>query len=812
MKSSQDSALTGYRVLDLADSRGAYCTKLLGDLGADVIKVERPEGDPGRSIPPFAGDTPNIEKSLYFLFRNTNKRGITLDLSTQVDRDALKKLVETADMLVENSDPGYMASLGLDYPKLKEINPGLVMASITEFGQSGPYRDYKGSNLVDFALSGAMISSGFPDKAPCMMPGTPAYDAASLVGAISMLTAIYYRATSGRGQYIDVSVYEASRTGLYPWAITNYSYATTPENQSPFTDIRLGPAAYPIYTCKDGFIRVAVLTPRQWDALVRLLGSPEVLLMPDWRELLYRIGNAEDLYTIMSEFTKKYNKLDIFDEGHREGAPIGPVLNIDEFVNDPQTKARKFFVEVAHPIVGKSLYPKPPYTWSLTPTAILRPAPLLGEHNDEVLRQKTASPAVKHTVNVDENNSSNLPLKGIRVLCFSAGAVVPDCGKILGELGADVIKIESQENPDQTRMIGPDINNSFGFNESNRSQRSFGVNLSTDKGKEIIRQLIMLSDIVAENFRGGVMKSFGLDYESIRYINPEIIYLSSQGYGMGGPYGDFKAYGPLLTAASGTLSLWCHPDDPYPVGANFPFPDHMASKHLVIAAIAALDYRRRTGKGQFIEMAQTEVAANLIGEHFLEYSINKRVSKPLGNRNLYAAPHGCYPCTGYDSWCAITVFSDDEWQKFSKAIGNPSWTQNPKFAKTQGRLENVDELDKLVAEWTSTREAREVMDTLQHAGVAAGLVQRAPDAIADPQLKHLDAIVELDHPVAGKRLYPAVSFKLSEIPRLKSARAPLMGEHTREICRELLGMNEGEITKLTVEGILEGLTSQISIK
>jgi crotonobetainyl-CoA:carnitine CoA-transferase CaiB-like acyl-CoA transferase len=394
-------------------------------------------------------------------------------------------------------------------------------------------------------------------------------------------------------------------------------------------------------------------------------------------------------------------------------------------------------------------------------------------------------------------------LEGITVISLGTGVVVPDAGKILGELGANVIKIESSDNLDFVRTLAADKNASAGFNESNRNKRSFGVNLKLDKGQEIVKQLIKISDVVAENFRGGVVKSLGLDYKSVQPLKPDIIYISSQGFGGGGPHSDYPAYGPMLSSASGMLSIWKQPDDPYPVGSNSPLPDHMASKQVAIAILAALDYRRRTGKGQFIDLAQTEVAAALIGEHYLDYTMNKREPQSQGNYCSYAAPHGCYPCQGQDNWVAISVFTNEEWRSFGEAIGNPAWAKDPKFADITGRLKNVDELDRLVVEWTSDREANEVMEMLQSAGVAAGVVQRAPDTLEDSQLKHLNAIVELEHPAVGKRIYNDIPFHLSETPPLPSSPAPLLGQHTDEICRELLKMSTEEVEKLKAGGILE---------
>ncbi len=806
MTKTKRDALGSYRVLDLTDGHGAYCTKVLADLGADVIKVEPPDGDPFRNHPPFVHNEPEPERSLFFYYRNANKRGVTLALENSGDREAFKRLVKSADILVENFHPDHLPGLGLDYPVLREVNPALIMASITEFGRSGPYRDYRGANIVHCALSGIMISSGFAHQAPTLLPGTPAYDAASLVASVAILAALYHRGLTGQGQHIDTSVHECARLALYPWPVPFYSYGLHPGNPPPAPESRMSASIYPIFSCKDGLIRVIALTPRQWNALLRVLGRPEALMKPEWEDFLHRIFNLETLAALMQEFTAEYTMLELFEAGHREGVPIVPIFDIPGFVESPHTKARRFFVQTDLPAADKTSYPGPPYKWTETPAAVRRRAPKLGEHNDEILARVTreeeeafdsgdaASP---------KERTPQPPLEGIRVISLGTGAVIPDFGMILGQLGAEVIKIESSDHLDFMRTMGGDKNAVAGFNEANRNKRSFGANLKKEKGREIVRRLICSSDIVGENFRGGVVKSLGVDYETVRAFKPDIIYISSQGFGGGGPYTDYLAYGPMLAAASGLLSLWAHPGDPYPTGSNAPFPDHMASKQAVIAVLAALDYRRRTGEGQHIDMAQTEVAANLIGEHYLDYFLNGRVPSPTGNRSPVAAPQGCYPCRGRDNWCAVSVSTDRQWERFRTALGNPAWAGEARYATRAGRMEDHDELDRRIAAWTCEREARDVMETLQAAGVPAGVVCRAEDILADPQLKWINAVIEQEHPVVGRRLYPNVPFRLPGSPCRRSTRAPLLGEHTRAICRDLLGMSEQEIDILKGEGVLE---------
>ena len=384
MPKKKEGALTVYRVLDLADEKGSYCTRMLADLGADVLKVEKPAGDAARNIPPFAGDVPHQEKSLYFLSRHANKRGITLNLEVSDGKKIFKDLVKQSDVLVETFPPDYLAGLGLDYDSLRELNPRLIMASITDFGQTGPYKDWKGSEIVQYALSTTMVTSGFQDGVPINLPGTPAYDSASLVAAISILVSLYVRGTTGAGQYIDVSAHECSRLGLYPWMVPMYSYNLNPGMPPPPPEGRLGASIYPVYPCKDGLIRVVALTPRQWDALVKVLGEPDVLKMPEWREFFYRIANAADLYALMLEFTTKYTMVELFERGRQEGVPIVPIYDVAGFYHSPHTKARKFFVTQKHPTVGKFEAPGPPYKWSSLSSDATQAAPCLGQHNEDV--------------------------------------------------------------------------------------------------------------------------------------------------------------------------------------------------------------------------------------------------------------------------------------------------------------------------------------------------------------------------------------------------------------------------------------------
>ena len=398
----------------------------------------------------------------------------------------------------------------------------------------------------------------------------------------------------------------------------------------------------------------------------------------------------------------------------------------------------------------------------------------------------------------------SLPFAGLRVLSFCVGAVVPELTKIMGEFGADVIKVETEANFDlmrRTSSVPPphddQFNSNAGFNEANRNKRSLTINLKSDEGRKLMYRLIEQSDVIAENMRGGVMASLGVDYDTVKAINPRIVYVSSQGFGATGPYKMFTTIGPTLSTNIGQLYAWSYPDERTPIGAALAHPDHIAGKIGLIWVIAALDLRRKTEVGQFVDLSQSEAGAAMMGEQYLEYTMNGREPARMGNRSYNAAPHGTYESSIDGRWCVLAVQNEDEWAGLRHALGDPEWAKDPKFATLADRQKYAAEIDGHIEEWTRQRTPEEAMDLLQQHGVPSGPVQTASDLVDDPHLKARETFVEIDHPAVGKRLYPNDNLlRLSGTPAGPSVRAPLVGEHTDEICRELLGLSDADVARL----------------
>jgi crotonobetainyl-CoA:carnitine CoA-transferase CaiB-like acyl-CoA transferase len=405
--------------------------------------------------------------------------------------------------------------------------------------------------------------------------------------------------------------------------------------------------------------------------------------------------------------------------------------------------------------------------------------------------------------------ANRLPLEGIRVADFTWFGAGPIYTEILANHGAQVVRVESQAHIDGLRAAHPmpeekyTLNVSGYYNNYNASKLSFTLNMKHPKAPAVALRLVAVSDIVAENYTPGTLEKWGFTYQRLQEVRPGIIMVRAPMQGSDGPHADFSGFGAVISPLAGISHLTGSPRRA-PVGLGTNYTDYVINPgHAVIATLAALRYRNRTGKGQLIEVAQIESSVCVVGTAILDYAVNSRVQNRQGNRLPYAAPHGAYRCQGDDRWCVIAVFSDDQWRALCRAMGDPQWCHEERFATLQGRKENEDELDQLVEGWASTRTAEEVMQTLQAAGVAAGVVQNARDTLEnDPHLKARGYYVHLDHPEAGRTAYDGLGFRLSKTPGRLQSPAPMLGEHTDRVCREVLQMDDEEMAQLVIQGVL----------
>ena len=404
---------------------------------------------------------------------------------------------------------------------------------------------------------------------------------------------------------------------------------------------------------------------------------------------------------------------------------------------------------------------------------------------------------------------SDLPLAGIRVADFTWIGAGSFTTKLLADFGADVIKVESRGRLDPLRTSRPyrdgtpGVNRSGYFADRNSSKRSITLNLKTPRAQDLARRLIAASDVVANNFTPGTMEKFGLGYDAVREIRPDVVYLAMSMQGASGPDHKYLGFGLTIGALTGLQHL-CGLPDREPAGTGTNFPDHIPNPcHAAFAVLAALRHRRRTGEGQYIDVAQTEPTIALLGPAILQYTANGEIAGRTGNQRGAKAAHGVYPCAGDDRWIAIAAWTDRAWAALVAVLGRPAWATPELAASAAARLARRDELDRLIGEATRRWNAEDLMARLQAAGVPAGVVHTAAGIVQrDPQLKHRRHWVRLDHPEMGPSIYNAPPFRLSGVEDVPRSPAPLLGQHTDEVCRDVFGLDDAQIEALRREDVL----------
>jgi crotonobetainyl-CoA:carnitine CoA-transferase CaiB-like acyl-CoA transferase len=806
-------ALTGVRVLDLAGGvAGGYCSKLLADLGADVILVEPPTGDACRWLGPFPGDREDPECSGLFLSLHAGKRSVVADLSRPEDQALVRRLIGDADLLLTAEQPAVLAGCGLDPDRLREEQRRLVHVSITHHGVTGPYRDWQGDEITDYAMGGYLSFGGDPDRGPLMVPGYQAQHHAGMQGAIAALVALAERDRSGLGQFVDVSAVEAMLSA-HSWTSVAWSHEGQVMGRTPTDLIR----------CADGWV-FFMLT--NLEGLALLIGRPDLLDDPRFSTVLNRLQHREELQRIVADWCAGQTMETIYRCGQELRVAVTPVATVRDLADSAQLRARDWYRTVEHPRAGEVRLPGAPSMLTGTPAVPAGPAPLLDEHGDVIrrdgwgsteeraARRPTTRPGRAERAAIVPASWSapaspdSLPLAGLRVLELTANWAGPLAGRYLADLGAEVIKVESPKRP-ATRGLhyaGGDgrtrpYNRSGYFNKLNRNKLGVALDLSLPAGRELFLRLVERADVVIENNSARVLANLNLTYEVLRQAKPDIILCSMSGFGGTGPERDYVAYGSNIETVSGLAALMGYHDDPTPHRTGSYYADPVAGAHGAVAILAALRHRDRTGEGQRIDLSLLESAAALFGEAQMDWSLNRRVPLPRGNRHPRYAPQGCYPSAGNDSWLALTVRTEGEWQALCRVIARPDLAQDPDLQTAAGRQARHDLLDAAITEWSRGLDHYEAARRLQAAGVPAAPVLANWELLSDPHLHARGFYVPVPHPEVGVLPFPGMPWRFSRTPAAVRGGAPCFAEHNALIFRDLLGLTDAEVAGLYAEGV-----------
>jgi crotonobetainyl-CoA:carnitine CoA-transferase CaiB-like acyl-CoA transferase len=816
-----------------------FCAKLLAALGAEVIKVEPVNGDVTRRLGPFPGDRPHVERSGLFLYLNTGKQSITLNLHTTTGRELLLRLASWADVAVENFSPQTLPSLGLAYDVFHQTNPRLILTSITPFGQSGPYRDQRAADIGIRAISGELSVQGQPCQ-PLKKGGEMASYLGGLNGFLGTMAALVQRERTGKGQHVDVSLAEGL-TAILGGPIREQSNLGRPPRRKEGSGL-LGPGG--IYPTRDGFILAMARMGSDW--------------RPDFAKLMGDPGLASDVSASperQAEFEARFRtwlqtrtKHEVYHLAQQHRHPFGYVATAQDILASPQLAHRRFLEQVHHPEAGVITLMGLPFLIDGERWPLGR-APLLGEHTETVCRTllglgkqelaalrrngviaigasgRTASPENRRdtpaavpgrTLTKRRPESEPLPLAGIRVLDLSQVWSGPYCTRVLADLGAEVIKVEATFRPDPERGPGQGpfgntsryprgepgerpYNRAGRFNEYGRNKFGITLDLRDAECLAMARELIRLSDMVVENYSVGVMERLGLGYQELKRLRSDIILLSMPGWGCTGPEAHYVAYGPTQEAMSGLSSITGYSGGP-PMLTGIFYGDPVGGTLGAVAALTALWHRRQTGQGMHIDLSQREAMLLLLPQVLLEYQFNGRILTPDGNHHSAMAPHGCYPCRGDDSWIALAVEDDIQWHTLCRVMSRPEAANDPRFSTLQKRLQHREALDELIATWTREHEHYALMHTLQAEGIAAQAVLNMAELLNDPHYRARGFFQAVQHPEAGTHPHTSQPWRSFDTPLPVRRPAPCLGEHNRLVLGELLGIPQETLQKLEKEG------------
>lgn len=782
-----DPPLLGVRVIDLVSGPMQAVSRYLLDFGAQVTRAQLPGVTVDEGFGPVVD---GIGLGDAIAARGAHQ--VTVDRSTGTGRQAWDDLLAASDILIENTAPGSAAEAALGVGAIREAHPALVVLSISDFGRGSDFSGWQGTTPVFHALTSELSRSGIPGRAPLIPPGDLPYDVAAAQAAFQTLSLYVDRLRTGAGNRIDFSILDGAMQTLDPaYGMTGSAAAGVPLSAAP-----RGRAEerykYPIIGCKDGFARICVLAQRQWRGMFEWLGRPAEFADPAYDELSVRFRSPTLLPTIARFFADK-TRAELEQQGQQYGVPIAGVLPLAEALTTEQIRVRGFLreVELAPGVIG-------PVPAGVTEIDGAR------AWSDDVPEWAGERVIRAPILAARERVNDRLPLDGIRVLDLGVIVVGGDTGRLFGDLGADVIKIENSAFPDGSRAAQGPSGMTPGFAAGHRNKRGIGINMRDREGRELARGLVRSADIVLTNFKPGVTRSLGLDYDSLKDLNPGIVVVDSSAFGPTGPWSQRLGYGPLVRAAAGCTDQWVYPGEPGTFSdAVTVYPDHVCARVGAMGALALLIRRERTARGGSVSVAQSEVMLSHFSAPIAAQSLAGRGHTAAG-RPERDAPWGLFPSAGDDEWVAVTVRTDVDWAALCGVIGRLDLLADAALADAFGRDAQRGRINAAVTEWTTQRSPFEAMGELQGAGVPAGAMLRAIDMPAWGYYRQRRAFREELHPYGTEPyVLENVQIHAERIAEPPLMPAPLLGEQTHAIAKELLGLDSTRIDDLVRRSVLE---------
>lgn len=776
-------ALEGLVVVEVAGGvAGPYVGRLLADFGAQVVKVEGPEGDPIREEPPFVDG-----ESAFFAWLNRGKFGVSLAPGDE----RLDQLLLHADIVVH--DLRGSAADALERRAL-QLQPAAVLLSLTPYGRRGERAGWLATPLTEYATGGYHYFGGDPAREPIALPGYQVEFHAGVHAAFAALVGYWHALGTGEGQRIEVSHQEA--------VLSDHAWLTTIWTHTGQVQRRMGSA---FVRCADGFLYLFPLVP--YPNLFVLMERFDLLADEELQQPLVWQERFSEVLAAFASWAAKRTRDEVYHACQELRIAVSPVNTFADVVASPQLAAREWFVPL--PVGGRVVRgPGVPYKLTGTPCAPAGRAPVLGEHTEFVLSPdfpwansaRTRALAGGSTVNGEG------PLAGLRVVEVTANWAGPIAGRHFADLGADVIKVELQTKPATRALIyvGGDLwpehyHRSGYFNKLNRNKRAICLDLSKPLGRETFLRLVRVADVVIENNAARVMANLRLDWPVLRQENPRLVMCSMSGFGATGPERNYSAYGSNIETVSGLASVLGYGPGEY-FGTGSYYADPVTGTHGAVAIMAALLAARRGGVGQWIDMALLEAVLPFFSQQLLEYVVTGRVPAPMGNRSPRWSPQGVFPSAGTDCWLALTVRNEEEWRALCRVIGRPEWGTDPAFATVEGRRREERAIDEAIASWSRGIDHLAAAELLQRAGVPAAPVMANWELFCDNHLNDRGFFVEVRHPKAGTHRFPGFPWRFERTPARVRRPAPLFAEHNGEVFRGLLGLSDEEVEALYREG------------